>query len=73
MKENSGYPDIRAFARALAAGEAKLRDVKGLKPVFRLNPPRGGFERRGIKKPRSLGGALGYRGDKIKELLGRMV
>ena len=73
VKENSGYADINAFAKALSNGEAKLRDVKGLKPVFRLNPPKKGFERKGIKKPYSVGGALGYRGDKIKAVLERMM
>ncbi len=41
--------------------------------VFLLHPPRGGFERKGIKLPFNLGGALGYRGTKIDDLLKRMV
>ncbi len=45
----------------------------GLKPVFRLSPPRRGYERNGIKKPFKLGGALGYRGEKINDLIKRMV
>ncbi|MFH1056035.1 MAG: 50S ribosomal protein L30 [Candidatus Altiarchaeota archaeon] len=73
VKENSKYADIDSLAKALAAGEAKFKDVKGLKRVFRLSPPRKGFERKGIKKPYTLGGALGYRGDKIKDLIGRML
>ncbi len=40
---------------------------------FRLNPPKGGFERKGIKKPFSKGGALGYRGSKINSLIKKMV
>jgi len=46
---------------------------KKFKPYFRLNPPRGGFERKGIKKPYGLGGALGYRKEKINDLLKRMM
>jgi len=38
-----------------------------------LHPPRGGFRRKGIKVPFKVGGALGYRGDKINELLERMM
>lgn len=50
------------------------KDKEGkLKPFFRLSPPRGGFERKGIKVPFKLGGALGDRGDKIKELIERML
>jgi large subunit ribosomal protein L30 len=73
VKQNSKYADIKAFAAALAKGEAKIKDVKGIKGYFRLNPPKKGFEREGIKKPYKLGGALGNRGDKIKELLERMI
>ena len=41
--------------------------------VFKLSPPRGGFERKGIKTSFTLGGALGYRADKINDLIKRMV
>ena len=43
------------------------------KQFFRLQPPIKGFERKGIKKPFSIGGALGYRGEKINELIKRMI
>ncbi|NPA86846.1 MAG: 50S ribosomal protein L30 [Candidatus Diapherotrites archaeon] len=43
---------------------------KILKP-FRLHPPRKGY--RSIKQPFKVGGALGYRGAKINELLRRMI
>lgn len=50
------------------------KDSKGeLKKFFSLHPPRGGFERKGIKNPFSKGGALGYRGDKINELIKKML
>ncbi|MBU0761947.1 MAG: 50S ribosomal protein L30 [Candidatus Altiarchaeota archaeon] len=73
VKENSAYPDIKSFALALSKGEATMVSVKGLKNYFRLNPPKKGFERGGIKYPFSVGGALGYRGEKINDLVGRMV
>jgi large subunit ribosomal protein L30 len=44
-----------------------------LKPYFRLHPPKGGFERGGIKRPFTTGGALGDRKDKIRDLLTRMI
>ncbi len=55
--------------------ERKYVEVSGkkLKPYFRLNPPRGGFERKGIKVATSIGGALGYRGERINKLIQRMV
>ena len=63
---------IEEFAEKVINGEMKLRDLPNIKPVFRLHPPRGGL--RGSKK-RSFkeGGALGYRGEKINELIERML
>ena len=46
---------------------------KKYKPFFRLHPPRKGFERKGIKIHFKIGGALGYRGEKINELIKRMI
>ena len=46
---------------------------KKIKKYFRLNPPRKGFGRKGIKQPFSNGGALGYRGEKINDLIKRMI
>ena len=40
--------------------------------VFRLNPPRKGYGRKGIKMPFRLGGAYGNRGEKINDLIMRM-
>ncbi|WP_297519181.1 50S ribosomal protein L30 [Thermococcus sp.] len=63
---------IDEFAEKVVNGEMKLTDLPNIKPVFRLHPPRGGLK--GTKK-RSFkeGGALGYRGEKINELIERML
>ncbi len=55
-----------------------LKDVKvlerlNIKPVFRMRPPSKGYERGGIKKSFRVGGALGYRGEKINDLISRML
>lgn len=50
-----------------------LVEGKKIKPFFRLNPPRKGFGRKGIKVGFKAKGALGYRGDKINDLLKRMI
>ena len=44
-----------------------------LKKHFHLHPPKGGFERKGIKHSFTQGGALGNRGDKINKLLNKMI
>lgn len=59
-------------------GKIKYNDFvvinsKKIKKYFRLSPPRKGFGRKGIKYPYKNGGALGYRGPKINELIQRMV
>jgi len=48
------------------------REEKG-KNFFRMHPPRGGFERKGIKVPFKLGGAYGNRGKEINLLIKRMI
>ncbi len=50
-------------------------DINGKKyrPFFTLNPPKKGFGRKGIKVAFKVGGALGDRGDKINDLIKRMV
>lgn len=55
---------------------AKTKDKDGkevMKKFFRLSPPRKGFERKGIKVSFKAGGALGYRGTKINDIIKRMV
>jgi large subunit ribosomal protein L30 len=71
VKDNSDYKSITEFAQAFMKFEAGVKDVKGLKPVFRLSPPTKGY--RGTKKPWKAGGSLGYRGEAINELLEKMV
>ncbi|GEM_PF-59177 len=73
IREHTGYDGIDEFAEAYCEFEVELDDIPGLKPFFRLHPPRGGYERGGIKKPFTLGGALGYRGKYINDLLMRMI
>jgi len=44
-----------------------------IRPVFQLAPPRKGFERKGVKRAFTQGGALGYRKEKINALIERMM
>ncbi|MFQ5883543.1 MAG: 50S ribosomal protein L30 [Thermoplasmata archaeon] len=71
VKKNSKYRSVIAFAKAVAKGVELLASMNGLNPVLRLHPPIKGYE--GIKKPYSLGGSLGYRGERINDLLLRML
>ena len=53
--------------------EPNPKDRKKTKGFFRLAPPRKGYGRGGIKVPFKVGGALGYRGEKINDLIRRML
>ncbi|HEX59495.1 MAG TPA: 50S ribosomal protein L30 [Methanomicrobia archaeon] len=70
VREHTPYSSIKELADAIYEGKIKIKDVPGLKPVFRLHPPRKGH--RGIKKSFAEGGELGYHGEKINELLYKM-
>jgi large subunit ribosomal protein L30 len=48
-----------------------LPRAPGLRPLFRLRAPKGGW--RSTKKPFTLGGALGYRGRAINDLVRKML
>ena len=67
-----GYSSYRELAEAILSGKIKLHDLyRIIKPVFRLHPPSKGFKG-SIKRGYTNGGELGYRGDKINELIFRM-
>ncbi len=64
---------IDQFVEEVLAFKKQLKDLPGLKLFFKLTPPVRGFESKGVKEQYSLGGSLGYRKDKINELIKRMV
>ena len=70
VAENTDYNNIEELSEALIKSEVKLVDV-GIKPVFRLHPPRKGYE--DIRLSVNEGGSLGYRGEKINDLAVRML
>jgi large subunit ribosomal protein L30 len=71
VKAHSKFKSIWDLSQALAKGEARLSEVRELRPMVRLPPPRKGY--RGIKRGYPDGGDLGYRGKAINELLLRML
>ncbi len=71
LMNKSSFEDL---AKAVVAGEVGIRALysAGLKPRFRLHPPRGGFKR-SLRRAASDGGELGYRGAEINRLVKRMI
>ncbi len=50
-----------------------IRGKEELSKTIRLQPPRGGHARKGVKRDYSIGGALGYRGEDINKLIEKML
>jgi large subunit ribosomal protein L30 len=72
IKDNTNFENVDDFIDKFLNFKASLSDIRGLKQVFRLHPPRKGHKRGGVKQSFTLGGALGYRGSDIKELISKM-
>lgn len=70
--KKKGFNGFEDVAEKLYKAELKLKELDGVKPVFRLHPPSKGFKKT-LKRAFSEGGELGYRGEKINELLVRMI
>ena len=68
VKDQVTWGDVDDKALALL----EKRKEEG-KKFFRLQPPKKGYGRKGVKQPFSVGGALGDRGEKINDLIERMV
>ena len=64
---------LEEFSKEFFEMKKSFKDIPGLKTFFRLNPPLKGYESGGVKKPFSMGGALGYRKNHINELIRRMI
>jgi large subunit ribosomal protein L30 len=69
LSENTKYGSIEDLANALLKGEVDYDEIN-LKPVFRLHPPRKGYE--AIRVSFNEGGTLGFRGELIKDLVKKM-
>ena len=71
LASNSDFKTADEMAKAIINDGYKMKDIDGVKPVFRLHPPIKGYE--GNKRSYKNGGALGYRGEAINDLIARML
>jgi len=67
-----GYKSIEELALAIFKCQVEYWKLPNIQPVFKLHPPSKGFKGK-IKKAYGMGGELGYRGEKINELIKRMI
>jgi large subunit ribosomal protein L30 len=70
--QKAGYKTLNDLAEAIYKAEVDYKSLQGIKPVFRLHPPSKGY-RGQVKKSYRMGGATGYRGEAINDLIKRMI
>jgi large subunit ribosomal protein L30 len=66
-----GFNGFSQLAEKLHSCELDINKLDGVKPFFRLHPPKKGFKR-SVKRPYGNKGELGYRGEAINDLARRM-
>lgn len=71
VKSATSHDNIDKLSQAIIDNKFKYKDIPNVKPIFRLNPPKKGYE--GIKRSYINKGALGYRGKDINKLIKRMI
>jgi len=69
--QKSGFKSLDDLAEAVHSGRAEYWKLPNIQPFFRLHPPSKGYKGK-IKRSFGSGGELGYRGEKIDDLLKRM-
>jgi len=71
IKSATSHNSIEKLSQEIIDSKFKYKDIPDVKPIFRLSPPKKGYE--GIKRSFANKGALGYRGKEINKLIGRMI
>jgi large subunit ribosomal protein L30 len=70
--QSAGFKSLNELAESVFNCSIEYWRLKNVQPVFRLHPPTKGFKGK-IKRSFTIGGELGYRGEKIGELVKRMI
>ena len=66
-----GFKDYGELAEMMLKNGTRLSAVGGLRPFFKLSPPKGGFKK-SMRRSTSEGGIMGRNPD-LLELIGRMI
>jgi large subunit ribosomal protein L30 len=70
--QKNSYKSLEELAEAVFNCRAEYSKLSNIQPSFNLHPPTRGFKGK-TKKSYGTGGELGYRGEKINELIKRML
>ena len=71
VDERTSFDSVEDIAESICEGDLSLSDVEDLKCVFRLHPPKKGYN--SVGRSFENGGAKGFTGDKINDLIMRMI
>ncbi|MHA1268731.1 MAG: 50S ribosomal protein L30 [Candidatus Helarchaeota archaeon] len=72
LQKYTEFKSIEELAEAIFSNKIDIKSIFKLKHVFRLHPPKGGHDGK-IKRPFKAGGSLGNRGEKINDLVKKMI
>lgn len=67
-----GHASLEELITAVSQCQVEYWKLPGIQPTFRLHPPTKGYKGK-IKRSFGAGGESGYRGEKINQLLTRMI
>lgn len=70
--ERLGFKSIDTLANAIISCKTDYNKLSNVQPVFKLRPPSKGFKGK-TKKSFAAGGEAGYRGERITDLIKRMI
>jgi len=70
--QSIGFKSLDELVEAISNCRIEYWTLKNIQPVFKLHPPTKGYKGK-TKKGYTMGGELGYRGEKIEELIKRMI
>lgn len=71
IKSATSYDSVDKLSQAIIDNKFKYKEIPNVKPIFRLNPPKKGYE--SIKRSFTKKGTLGYRGKEINKLIEKMI
>lgn len=71
VQEVTSFDSVGDLAEAIHENDLDLEEIEDFRNVFRLRPPRKGYG--SLNRAYEHGGATGYRGEEINELLIRMI
>src|SRR5208283_2154399 len=70
--QKAGYKSVDDLSEAIVTCKVQFQKLPDVQPLFKLHPPSKGYKGK-TKRGFNAGGEAGYRGEKINELVKRMI